>query len=110
MPPVEVVGGVGVLVGVVVGVDVGLPAGRAVGSSVFTGKGVLVKAGVIAGEGMAPHAARAKPTDDVPHSIKKSRRDRYAILLASSKTHTPSVGMTGLFPTNRLITTSGSFA
>jgi hypothetical protein len=50
----------------------------AVGNGVLDGKAVFVGAGVAVGG--TPQAASAKPTDDVPHNFRKSRRVRCFIV------------------------------
>lgn len=45
-----------------------------VGVGVFVGADVFIGTSVGIGVGVTPQAARAKPIDDVPHNLKKSRR------------------------------------
>jgi carbonic anhydrase/acetyltransferase-like protein (isoleucine patch superfamily) len=83
---VAVTVGVAVGVAVFVGTRVFVSIAVAVGDGVFVGKGVLVGRGVFVGAGVAvgvtPHAARAKPMDDVPHNLKKSRRVNWIIVFS----------------------------
>jgi hypothetical protein len=83
------VGGFGITVGVdvtvLVGaetlVNVGVAVGKRVG--VLVGKVVFVGAGIAVRLDVVPQAARAKPSDDVPHNRKKSRRGMFFIFLFS---------------------------
>jgi len=66
--------GIAVGVGIAVAVASETLVGIAMGIAVLVGKSVFVDAGVAVGVGVTPQAASTKPTDDVPHNLKKSRR------------------------------------